>query len=140
MATKRTFKKKKLAGGTKVFRPWKEWEDGDTIIGTYHSTAVDDYEKNTRFVEVQEAVLADKKLAKNIVGKVLGLNGTNTIESAFKNLEEGTLVQVYYKGIEEMTGGKYKGKDKHVIEVDQLTEEGADEEEESDEDEEDFDL
>ncbi len=141
MATKRVFKsKKKLSTVRATYRKWSEWETGDIMIGTYKGSQTDQFGKPNWLIEVVEAFLADKKDQKKLIGQVLGLNSSGTVDRAMEDVEIGSMVQFTYNGLVRMDGGPYKGKDKHDIEVDLVSEEGDDDEEEVDEDEEEDDL
>ena len=129
---KRTFKaKKKLSGGRAAYRPWKEWEVGDYIIGVFKGTKTDNYDKDNYLIEVED-VGGPSKALKKLIGQTLGLNETGQLKKAMAKVEEGEIVQVMYNGMAEIEGGKYKGKEAHSIEVDLMSAEGEDEDEETD--------
>jgi len=137
MALKRKFKsKKKLSSTRATYRPWKEWETGDIVIGIYKGSQTDNYDKPNWLVEVVEAFFPVKpKLAKKLVGQVLGLNSNGKLDKAMEGVEPGDMIQIEYKGMSTIEKGKYKGKDAHDVEVDLVEEDGGDDEEEIDEDE-----
>lgn len=139
---KRVFKTtRKLSGGRSVYRKWAEWENGDIIIGKYVGSTTDRYKKPNWQIEVVEAFFADKKAAKNLIDKQIGLNSSGQLDKAMAQVSEGDMVQISYNGMEEMQGGPYAGKDAHLIGVDLVTEDGGEEEEvEEDEESDDDDL
>lgn len=141
MAIKRKFKsKKKLSSTRATYRPWKEWETGDIIIGVFKSSQTDNYDKPNWLVEVVEAFFPGKpKLAKKLVGQVLGLNSNGKLDKAMEGVEPGDMIQVEYKGMSTIEKGKYKGKDAHDVEVDLVEEEGDEDESEEETEEEDVD-
>jgi hypothetical protein len=143
MTAKRVFKKKKkLSGGPRVFRKWKEWAEGDYVIGTFVGTYIDNYDKEGTLVEVIEANFPKRpKLSAKLEGKTLALNATGQLNKALPKMEEGNVYQFTYGGTSTMEGGKYAGKESHLVEVTEVTEDDDDafETEEEDEDE-DFDL
>lgn len=140
MATvKRKFKsKKKLSSTRATYRPWKEWEAGDIIIGTFKGSQTDNYDKPNWLIEIEEAFFPSKpKLAAKLKGQVLGLNSSGKLDKAMEGVEAGDMIQVEYKGTSLIEKGKYKGKEAHDVEVDLVEEEGAESEEEDDETEDD---
>lgn len=149
---KRVFKeKRKLSRGPTTFRKWGDWEEGDVLIGEFVSESTDRYGKPAWTIKVIDAQFSNKKDAKKLEGQNITLNSNGQLDKALEEVEVGTLLQITYNGMAEMTGGPFKGKDAHLVDVTELTEgdddeEGADfdeDEEDSDEDEdeeEDFDL
>ena len=134
---KRTFKSVRRASSVQcVYRKWSEWDVGDVFIGKYISTKIDNYKKPNWIFEVVEAQLGDKKEAKALKGKNLGLNSNGELDRAMETIKIGETVQITYNGKEEMDGGPYKGKDKHKVDVDVVMEEGQEDDVEEDEDEE----
>ena len=116
---KRVFKsKKKLSGVRAVYRAWKEWETGDYVIGTYKGSKTDSYGKPNWLLQVEDASFIDHKTAKKIVGQIIGLNSNGMLDKAMDGVEIGEIVQVTYNGTSEITEGKYKGKESHLVEVD----------------------
>lgn len=134
---KRVFKsKKKLSNTMCVYRKWNEWDVGDILVAKFVKEVTDKYDKPNWIVQVEEAFFVDKKLGAKLKGQMLGLNSNGELDRSMKEVEAGQMIQIEYKGMERMDGGPYKGKDKHLLEVDLVTEAGdEDEEEETDEEE-----
>jgi hypothetical protein len=142
-AAKRTFRTtKKLSGGPKNFRKWSDWEVGDIVIGTFKGTHTDQYDKECMILEVEDAQFANKKEAKQLIGKNLVLNAAGQLNKAMEKMEEGQIIQVTYNGTSRIEKGKYQGKDAHVIDVDLLEEDNGEtqDDEESYDDEDEVDL
>lgn len=141
MGEKRTFvSKKKLTHVKCEYRKWNLWKEGDVVVGKFVAEREDKYKKPSWIIEVIEAHLQGKpKLAAKLKGQNLGLNSTGTLDKAMEQVEIGNTVQITYSGMEEMTGGPFKGKDRHVVEVDIVEEAGEEDEEVSDDEEEDED-
>jgi hypothetical protein len=139
MAEKRVFKStKKLSGGKGIYRAWDKWAEDDTIIGEFKGTGkTDKYGHDTYLFQVEEAFFSKPKEAKEIRGQVLTLNHTGGFGKAMDGVESGQLVQIVYKGQNEIEKGKWKGQMAHAVEVD-LVEEDTGEEEEVEEDEDDL--
>lgn len=136
MGEKRTFvSKKKLTHVKSEYRKWSEWKEGDVVVGKFVAEREDKYKKPNWIIEVIEAHFQGKpKLSAKMKGQNLGLNSTGTLDKAMEQVEIGNTIQVTYSGMEEMTGGPYKGKDRHIVEVD-IVEEAGDEDESADEEE-----
>ena len=135
---KRTFvKKKRISGVQKNFRKWADWDEGDFVIGKFVGIHTDQYDKENMIMEVMDAGFKSAKEAKAIVGKNLVLNAAGQLTKAMEQLSEGDIIQVTYGGTATIEKGKYKGKDAHVLEIDQLEDENGEEEDNGEEDEED---
>lgn len=140
---KRTFvSKKKVSGVRCTYRAWKEWQEGDFIVGKYVGSSEDNYGKPNWHVEIYEAAFAKKpKLAAGLVGKILGMNSAGMLDKAMKKIEEGEVIQVTYDGTSIIQGGDYEGtkSHKHIVEV-MKEDDGSAEESEDDDDSDDDDL
>lgn len=136
---KRTFvTKKKLSGVKTEYRAWKDWEEGDVIIAKLVGSSPNRKNKSKKdwIVEVIEAMFADKKEMKRVVGKTLTLNCAGQLDKGMEQAEMGDAVQVTYNGQVEMKGGEYEGQMAHTMEVELVEEEGEESEEDLDEEEE----
>jgi hypothetical protein len=119
VATKRTFKvTKKLSGGKSEYRKWSEWAEGDVVIGKLVSTGIDTFKKPNYKLEIEDAQLADKALSKSLTGKMLTLNSSGMLDKAMTDVSEGQMLQITYGGTAEIEEGPYKGKESHIIQVD----------------------
>lgn len=111
----------KRVTGASNYRKWTEWKVGDYMVGKYNSQTTDKYNKPNYSFEVQETKFAD---GKNITtGDFMTLNSNGSLDFAMKNVEEGDIVMVVYKGKDVQTKGPYKGKEFHKLEV--LVKDGA---------------
>lgn len=137
-STKRTFKTKKVLSGVRSeYRGWKEWDEEDTLIFKFLGTSPNkmNRDKNNYLVEVIETFFADKKEMKRLpAGARLTLNSAGQFDKGMEQVEEGAIVQVVYKGCNEMEGGKFAGKEAHNMEVTELEEEGDESEDEDQDD------
>jgi hypothetical protein len=137
--TKRVFKTKKTLSGTKSeFRAWKEWSEGDYVIGQLIGTNQNKKNKSKKdwIIKVEDAEFEDSKLARELVGKNLTLNTAGQLDKGMDQVEIGDLVKVMYNGSAEMQGGDYKGEMAHNMEVSLVEEESDDSEDDEDLDEE----
>ena len=141
---KRVFKTKKVLSGVRTeYRAWKEWDEGDVVIGKLIGTSKNKMGENKKdwIIEVEDAFFSDKKEQKRVIGKNLTLNTAGQLDKGMEQLEIGAMVQVTYNGNAEMEGGKFAGKMAHKMEVIEVTEDdGSDDGEEFDEDEDSDDL
>lgn len=124
--------KKKLTGTRAMYRPWREWEVGDIIVGKYVGSQTDNYDKPNWLVEVASAQFVNKKDNKKFEGHVIGLNSNGKLDKAMQKVSEGEYIQVEYKGMSEIDKGKYKGKEAHDVEVELVEEDGGEDVEDTD--------
>lgn len=141
---KRIFRtKKKVSGGMKgKFRAWDNWKEDEYIIAKYTGTGRQDkYNKPTYCFEIEEANFASaKENAAFEKEPEIVLNSTGGFANSMENVEEDDMVQITYKGQNEIQKGKWKGEMAHAIEVLVVEEDdgsGSDEDE-SEEEEEDY--
>lgn len=144
---KRTFKTKKVLSGVRSeFHGWKEWDEEDTLVFKFIGTSPNKLskDKNNYIVEVVEPFFADKAQNKRLKpGTRLTLNSAGQFDKGMEGVEEGTMVQVIYKGYHEMEGGKFAGGNAHTMEVTEVEEDDGSEatepdDEETEEDEDDL--
>ena len=116
----RVFKKTKL-NGSKLYKPWKEWAEGDYIIGKFVGTSIDKYRKTNWHLELIECSFSDGTELE--IGKMFGANSTGMMDKVMEGVEIGQIVELLYKGTEVLTTGDFEGSDAHVTEVSIVTEE-----------------
>lgn len=137
---KMTYKSKKKLTGTRCeYRAWKDWDVGDVLIGKYVGEQTDQYNKSNWLIEVEDAQFVNKpKLAKKLIGKVIGLNSCGKVDNAMEKAELDNLYQFIYNGTVPLPEGhKYnkKGnKEAHDVDVTEVEYEDEDEELEDEED------
>jgi len=142
MAKKRKFVKKRVLSGVRYeYRQWKEWDEDDLLIGKLVGTQNNRKNKSKHdwIVEVEEAVFANKKEAKRLIGKVVLLNTAGQFDKGMEQIEVGDYFQVTYKGSNEMEGGEYEGQMAHNMEVIEVGDENDEEDEDLDADDEELD-
>lgn len=114
--------------GSKVYRPWKEWEIGDYIIGKYESREIDNYKKPCYILKVEEVFFNDETAEEKFkVGSQIGLNHNGILAKVMDsdNVHMGDVVRIEYQGTNKMTKGNFAGKDAHSLLI-QVAEEGDD--------------
>lgn len=123
--------------GVKTYRPWKDWEIEDCVVGKLIRVDKDQYRKNAYVIEVESVTFADEDLATTIMSgsTPFVLNSVGIVDRQYEdgNFEIGDVLMVTYKGVSEMTKGPNAGEEAHSIEVsvadgeDEVVEEGAEE-------------
>lgn len=116
MGKKRVFK---ALNGSKVYRRWKEWEEGDYVIGKFVDQEIDNYRKPSYIIEVEEVDFLDEEaMEKWKPGARAGLNSNGLLDSIMaKKVEIGDVIKVEYGGIDIMTKGPHEGKEVHIVNV-----------------------
>lgn len=119
MTVKRVFNVKKTLTGSNVYRPWKDYSEGDVIVGAFQGIHIDNYKKNNAKVKVVYAELADGT-GDDLVGKTLVINSCGSLEKALENMEEGTGYQFVYNGKITLDRGPYAGKEAHSVAIEEV--------------------
>lgn len=132
IAEKRKFKTKKVLSGVRTeYRAWKEWSEGEVLIFKLLGSSPNRKNKSKKdwLVEVIEPQFEDKAENKRLKpGTRLTLNSAGQFDKGMEQLEFGAIAQVTYNGSKEMTGGEYEGQMAHTMEVEELCEEGDEDE------------
>jgi hypothetical protein len=115
-------RQRRKIGGAKNFKGWKEFSEGDFIVGEYISEGVDNTYGNPQYtIKVEEFELQDPSLYGDktlVAGMELTLNSSGTYDSKMKELAKGTVVEIVYNGTEALPSThKFKGRDAHQIDV-----------------------
>lgn len=101
--------------GQSSYKSWKNWEEGDYLVGKYVSQQEDNYGKPNYKVEVIEAGFSSGDAPK--AGAMFTFNSSGALNKAMDEVKEGDVIKVIYKGEETINKGKYKGKAFHSMEV-----------------------
>lgn len=116
-------------GGSKVFRPWGQWTEGDSITGKFVSTSEDNFGNTNYEIEVEEcefdqAVIHSKNkkgesqtLKAPEAGEVFCLNSCGSLDKAMEKCDVGDIIKVIYTGTVTLTKGKFAGKEAHTMKV-----------------------
>lgn len=110
---KRNFRK--LNGGC-IYRPWKNWAEGDVVVGKFIRQDEDMYHKPNWIIEIEETEFTNEE--DNLeVGKHLGLNSCGSLDKAMEKNEvmEGTIIQIEYTGKIMLEKGPFAGKEAHTV-------------------------
>ena len=106
----------KDVGGTKMFRPWNKWNEGDMLVGKYVGTFIDNYDKEGYEIEVQSATFSDGEQISD--GTLFGANSAGGFDRKMKLVPEGSIVQIVYNGKKALGDKhKFKGSTFHDISV-----------------------
>ena len=114
-------------GGARSYKAWKDWSEGDYIVGKYVGRSIDNYDKPNFHIELEEVNLQEPVSSNGkdlVAGIILGLNAAGTLNEKMEELEIGAIVEIAYNGTETLPDNhKFKGKDCHQIDVVELGEE-----------------
>lgn len=123
MAKKRVFRQ---LTGVKNYRPWKEWEIEDLVVGKLIRIDKDQYRKNAYVLELEDVDFADADLAETLMGKPFVLNSVGILDRQFEDghFDIGDVIQVVYKGTSVMTKGPNEGDEAHSIEISVASDDG----------------
>jgi hypothetical protein len=106
MERKRTFKPTvvKSSNIPSLFRAWNDWEDGDYVVGVYHSMYETEFkkapQKNWRIKVTDCNFKVNDKSGKLIdpVGKILTLNSAGQLNKFMAGVDIGMMVDITYGG------------------------------------------
>lgn len=105
----------KTVMGQSSYRAWKNWSEGDFLVGKYVSESEDSFGNPNYKVEVIEAQFDDGNVPK--VGTNFTFNSSGTLKKAMAEIVAGDIIKVIYKGEDVVAKGKFKGKKYHSMEV-----------------------
>lgn len=105
----------KTVVGVSAYKPWKNWSQGDFLVGKYVSQAEDSFGNPNYKVEVIEANFEDGNIPK--ANTIFTFNSSGTLKKAMESIQVGEIFKVIYKGEDTVTKGKFKGKKFHSMEV-----------------------
>lgn len=101
--------------GQSSYKAWKNWSEGDFLVGRYVSESEDQFGNPNYKVEVIEAQFDDGQAPK--AGSNFTFNSSGTLKKAMEEVKPGDVLKVIYKGEDVVTKGKFKGKKFHSMEV-----------------------
>lgn len=101
--------------GQSSYKAWKNWSEGDYLVGKYISQSEDQFGNPNYKVEVIEAQFDDGTTPKP--ASVFTFNSSGTLKKAMDEVSVGDIVKVIYKGEDVVSKGKFKGKKFHSMEV-----------------------
>jgi len=103
--------------GSRKFRAWKEYAEGDTVTGIFTEEYKDNYGKTARVIQVESFEFDDNAELNLEVGQNLVLNANGGLDFKMDGVEIGSTIKVVYEGQDVMTKGIYKGKKYHKVAV-----------------------
>jgi hypothetical protein len=101
--------------GQKKYKSWKEWLEGDIIIGVFKDTYIDKYKKNGYTIEIIETQFQEGEDLP--AGTMLGLNGMGSLDYKMEDVAIGSVVRIEYTGKTVLEKGPYEGKEAHTVSV-----------------------
>jgi len=114
-------RRRREIGGTRCYKPWKDWSEGDYIVGEYTGSSVDSYDKTNWHIKLEKVVMQDPVTSRDqelVAGMILGLNSAGTLDVKMQEVEVGAIVEIMYNGKEILPENhKYKNKECHQISV-----------------------
>lgn len=113
---KRVFQTRRTLTGANVYRSWKDYTEGDVVVGHFEGIHVDNFKKNNAKVKVVYAEFADGT-GDSFVGKTLVINSCGSLEKAMETMTEGAGYQFVYGGKVTLQKGPYAGKEAHSLEI-----------------------
>lgn len=99
-------------GGSRTFRAWNQWEEGEYVAGKYTKTSVDKYGKNNYAITVEETNIDSIEVGTNLV-----LNANGSLDHKMEEVELKSDIMVEYVGQKTLTEGPFKGKEFHDVKV-----------------------
>ena len=121
MALKRKFAtRQSLIGGGSQYRPWKEWKEGEYVVGIFQGTKSDNFGNTSCIVKVVEADFLNTDLATAMVDQTLTLNSCGSLQYALEKMEKGAAYKFEYKGKVILAKGKFSGKESHSVSIDEV--------------------
>lgn len=112
--------KQSLIGGNFKYRPWKEWKEDEYVAGTLVAFQQDQFGHTNTHIKVVEADFLDKDLSESLVGQTLCLNSCGSINAAKDDMQIGSSYSFTYRGKITLEKGKFKGKEAHSVEVNEV--------------------
>ena len=116
MAKKRSFRT--VGGGAKVYRPWKQWDVEDYILGVYEDKEKDNYKKNNYVLKVEELYFQDEDAEKKVaIGALFGLNANGALDKVMESgkVKLGDCIKITYNGMAAMGKGNHEGEQAHSL-------------------------
>lgn len=98
--------------GSKTYRPWKQWDVGEYVVGKYLELGEDNFGNPSYSVEVMETNVESFK-----EGTTVGINSCGGLNLAMEKICTGTVIRLEYEGTDVMEKGKFKGKEFHIVGV-----------------------
>lgn len=120
---KRQFKTiRSTNSGPRSFRPWAEWDSGDTLVLKYQGEVenkFDDTGKRPNYLWkiLEVSQLKNKKFKFEHENLVTNTSGKLRYLVEELQLQKGEVVQFKYLGTSVLEGGKYKGKEVHDFDM-----------------------
>lgn len=99
--------------GSKVYKGWKDWLEGDVLIGVFKGTYVDKFKKTGYDIEVIETQFQEGEDLN--AGTILGLNAMGSLDYKMEDVEEGSVIRLEYTGKTLLEKGPYAGKEAHTV-------------------------
>ena len=108
-----TFKFRKVKGSSK-YKAWKEWEEGDYVIGDYEDKGTDQFGNPSYRLKIIETTLEGVE-----EGDTFTLNSNGSLNYKIEDVEIGSVIRVEYCGEDILDNPKspFNGKTFHKVEL-----------------------
>jgi hypothetical protein len=122
-------------GGSKKYRNWSLWEEGDYIVGKFTGTTMDNFGKENYNIEISETNIEfdpdhhyiptkGKNRGKKVYdvkieeGETISLNHSGSLAYKMDQVNNGEVVKVIYRGTEVLPDNhQFAGAECHQMEV-----------------------
>ena len=91
-------------GGSRVYKAWKEWKEGDFVVGKFTSQYTDNYGNPGYELEVIDSSFDIQE------GKIMGINSCGSLNYKMSDVSIGDTIKIQFEGEDVIEKGKYKGK------------------------------
>jgi len=112
--------KQSLIGGSSKYRPWKEWKEGEYVVGVFQGTNKDNFGNTNCIIKVVEADFMNKDEALALEGQTLTLNSCGSLNHVIEEMEVGAAYSFNYQGKTTLSKGKFAGKESHSVQIDDV--------------------
>ena len=112
--------KQALIGSSSQYRPWKEWKEGEYVVGIFKGTSKDNFGNTNCILQVVEADFMDADLASSLEGQTLTLNSCGSLNHVIDEMVVGSAYSFHYNGEQTLSKGKFAGKKSHSVKIDDV--------------------
>lgn len=112
--------KQSLIGSSSAYRPWKEWKEGEYVVGIFQGTSKDNFGNTNCIIKVVEADFLDSDAATALEGQTLTLNSCGSLNHVIEEMAVGNAYSFHYNGETTLAKGKFAGKKSHSVKIDDV--------------------
>jgi len=112
--------KQSLIGASSHYRPWKEWKEGEYVVGIFKGTSKDNFGNTNCIIQVVEADFLNADEATKLEGQTLTLNSCGSLNHVIEEMVVGGAYSFHYNGEQTLAKGKFAGKKSHSVQIDDV--------------------